>query len=224
MFWFLVTLGFNHPFIHWAAKLNAARFPSAIMKFEMRHLIPTLRGAVLALSVAAVTALSATPAHSQSFNANQLAGKTRDQITKMLGAPLWTADNLSVAEYKLPGSIRTRIFYSNRRGSTLRSVEIYAANRGETYQDILKRFSLNIGSDPRKTFAPEPTLILHSRSQPDASPWGTIGLARRQPLPASKALLQWLKDQGQPAHTPIWTITLTPRRTRGVSNRVQSGP
>jgi hypothetical protein len=200
-----------------------------IMKNTMPHIQFNRFKGVLPGVAFGLAMLTPVVAHAQ-VDVNKLFGKTHAQVMQMYGKPLETAGSpINYARFKTPGAIETMVWYGFDTGIVGKAQFQMLAKPGETKEQILKRYHLDLGSNLKTFQMKPPAFAFASNGQVPGEPWSKMFISYLYAVPYKPELMKYCKDHNlNPAKTWFWTIQVQarkggPGRQMGASNDTGGG-
>lgn len=169
---------------------------------------------MLALGAMAIAGLTPMLAHAQ-FQLNKLYGKNFTEVSKMLGTPVEKTHGtpITYSRFKTPGAVDTIVWYFWNTGKVGKVQIQMLAKPGETEAEILKRYGISLGPNPRSFEVKAPAFEHVSVGAVPGMPWTKIFISYMYILPFQKEAMKYCKDNHlDPGKTYFWTIQVTTKK------------
>jgi len=171
---------------------------------------------VVTLGTLALVGLTPMMAQAQ-FKVNNLFGKTFPEVSKMLGKPLTTAGNpTNYSRFQTPGAVNTTVWYFFDTGTVSKILVEILGKPGDTEAQILKKYGLSVGANPR-TFQVKPPGVEHaSIGAVPGMPWTKIFIGYMYVMPFQTEATKYCKEHHlDPGSTYFWNIQVTTLKPSG---------
>jgi hypothetical protein len=194
------------------------------MLARMSHVYSRNRFALLFASLS-LALLVPVHASAQGFDLVKVSRKSFPEVNAMLGKPIEaTGSPITYARYNTAGAIDTIVWYKWNTGQAMKSQVVVLAKPGETYQEILKRYHLSLGPNPKDQLLKKPMFAFHNSGPVAGVPWMNVLISYTNVMPFQTGSVKYCKDHGlNPSKTMCWTLQVRNSGGGGPSNVVNNG-